>query len=473
MTIRFFNTYTRRLEDFVPLETGVVRMYNCGPTVYDFAHIGNFRSFLMADLLRRFLEWKGFAVRQVMNLTDVGHLTDDDVDRMEVGSGREKKTAWEIADFYAEAFLEDSRRLGLAKAWENPRATRHIPEMIELNRKLVEKGLAYFSKDSLYFEVQKFPGYGRLSGNTLDELEAGARVEVRSEKRDPRDFALWKADPRHQMKWESPWGVGFPGWHVECSAMSMKYLGETLDIHTGGEDNIFPHHDCEIAQSEGATGRPFVRHWLHARFLLVGGEKMSKSLGNFYTVRDLAAAGYEGRAIRWALLDGHYRQPANFAVEGKGEAARFVSLESAAGSLRTLDNLATKLRFAAAPGADPELPEILAKARREFDEALSDDLDISRARRAIFELAGELNRRDVPRTDAAVALSLVREFDAVLGFLPAAEAELPAEVRELVLAREAARKDRNWSLADELRARIRERGYVVEDTPRGPVWKKA
>ncbi len=471
MTIRFHDTRTKELREFVPIEPGVVRMYNCGPTVYNYAHIGNFRSFLLADLLRRFLDWKGFRVRQIMNLTDVGHLTDDEVDKMAVAAGREKKDPLEIANFYADAFFEDASNLGLKKAERYPRATEHVEAMIALARRLEEKGFAYRGGDDLNFEIRKFPSYGQLSGNELDDLIAGARVEVNPNKRDPLDFALWKIDPKHIMRWDSPWGSGFPGWHLECSAMSMQYLGETLDVHTGGEDNIFPHHECEIAQSEAATGKPFVRYWLHARHLLVGGKKMAKSLGNFYTVRDLLAAGFSGRSIRWALMDGHYRQQHNFAVEKTGEATRFTSLEQAAAAIEKIESLLLKVKFASAPGNDPAIPGLLERARREFDAALSEDLNISEARRAVFELVGELNRREVTVGDAPAIRAAFESVDSVLGFLEP-EAQLPDDVRRLIEERDEARKKKDWAGSDRLRDRIREKGYSVEDSPKGTVWRK-
>jgi cysteinyl-tRNA synthetase len=279
MTLTFHNTLTKRREPFQPIEPGIVRMYNCGPTVYGRAHIGNFRSYLFADVLRRWLEYRGFEVRQVMNITDVGHLTDDaddGEDKLEVQARKEGRDPWQISREYTRLFLDDVARLGLRPAKVYPRASEHIPEMLAIVEGLVAKGFAYAVDGDVYFEVGKFPAYGRLSGNKVEALDAGARIEVREEKRHPADFALWKSDPHHVMKWESRFGPdGFPGWHIECSAMAMKHLGERIDIHTGGEDNIFPHHECEIAQSEAYTGQPFATTWMHAKFLQVDGGKMS------------------------------------------------------------------------------------------------------------------------------------------------------------------------------------------------------
>src|SRR3972149_2047156 len=291
MTLKLYNTYSKKLEEFTPIEDGKVKMYNCGPTVYSHPHIGNFRSFIFADVLHRYLEYSGYKVTQVMNITDVGHLTLDDVeageDKLEAAAKREKKDPYQIAEFYMNEFFELAKLLNLLPAYKYPRATEHIKEQITLAEELIKKSYAYVVGGNVYFDVTKFAKYGKLSGNTLTQLKAGARIEVNTEKRNPMDFALWKNDPKHIMQWDSPWGKGFPGWHLECSAMSMEYLGETIDIHTGGEDNIFPHHESEIAQSESATGKQFVRYWLHCRHLLVDGKKMSKSEGNFYSVQDI------------------------------------------------------------------------------------------------------------------------------------------------------------------------------------------
>ena len=301
MALVLHDTLTRRKQPFVPVSPGRVRMYNCGPTVYGRTHIGNFRAFLFADVLRRWLEASGYAVAQVMNITDVGHARDDDPDstddKLEAAARTERLDPWKIAEKYTALFFQDLDALGILRAHHYPRATRYIPEMIAIIERLIETGHAYQVGGNVYYAVATFPEYGKLSGNTGDELLAGARVEVNEQKRDPRDFALWKTDPRHLMQWDSPWGRGFPGWHIECSAMSRALLGEgTLDLHTGGEDNIFPHHDCEIAQSEGAFGVPFVKYWGHTRFLQVDGGKMSKSLGNLYTLDDTGAERGQSRA---------------------------------------------------------------------------------------------------------------------------------------------------------------------------------
>ncbi len=341
--MKVFNTYTRRKEEFEPIEPGKVRMYNCGPTVYNFAHIGNARAFVFADVLRRTLEYFGCPVTQIMNITDVGHMTSDadaGEDKMAKAAREQKKDPWQIAEFYTKAFLEDIRTLNIQPAFKYPRATEHIPEMIALIERLIGNGHAYVVNGNVYYDISTFPRYGRLSGNTIEQLEAGARIEVNPEKRHPADFALWKQDPKHIMQWDSPWGRGFPGWHIECSAMSVKYLGEQFDIHTGAEDNIFPHHESEIAQSEGATGKvPWVKYWMHARFLLVNGQKMSKSLGNFFTLRDLLEKGCDPMAVRYVLMSTHYRQPLNFTLE---------SVEAAKDSIRRLKDFRIRLKEAGA-----------------------------------------------------------------------------------------------------------------------------
>src|SRR5688572_20778231 len=304
MSFEVYNSLSRRKEAFRSLEPGLVRMYNCGPTVYSRAHIGNFRAFLFADLLRRWLEHSGYEVRQVMNITDVGHLTDEMAgageDRIEAAARREGRDPWKIAEGYTELFLADARRLGIQPALAYPRASAHVPEMVEIIEGLIDKGHAYQVDGNVYFEVRTFPRYGRLSGNRIDDTEAGARVAVRDEKRDPADFALWKSDPHHLMKWPTRFGPhGFPGWHIECSAMARKHLGDRIDIHTGGEDNVFPHHECEIAQTEAYTGAPFATYWMHTKFLQVDGGKMSKRLGNTYSVDDVLAKGFEPRHLRF------------------------------------------------------------------------------------------------------------------------------------------------------------------------------
>jgi cysteinyl-tRNA synthetase len=467
LAIQLYNTLTKQKEPFVPLEPGKVRMYNCGPTVYNFAHVGNFRSFLLADLLRRHLDYRGFEVRQVMNITDVGHLladADSGVDKVEEEARKQKKDPYAIVAFYLEAFQRDVEMLNLRKAQHYPRATEHIPEMLALVERLVKSGYAYVAKGAVYFDVSKFPAYGRLSGNSIDALKAGARIEINPDKKQPWDFALWKQDPLHLMQWDSPWGRGFPGWHVECSAMAMKYLGETIDIHTGGEDNIFPHHECEIAQSEAATGRPFVKYWVHARHLLVEGEKMSKSVGNFYTIRDLLKMGYSGKTIRYLLMSTHYRQNANLTFDG---------LEAAKKTVDRINAFAQNLRDVTAEKPNPELVDVVKRARAQFVDSLDDDLNVSAALAAFFELMTAVNRMELGREGALAALGFVEEVDQILGILESAHVVLSDEVERLIRAREQARKDKDFARADAIRDQLKGMGIVLEDVQNGVRWKKA
>jgi cysteinyl-tRNA synthetase len=452
MDIQIYNTLTRHKETFQPIEPGKVRMYNCGPTVYDRAHIGNMRTYIFADLIRRGFEALGYEMRQVMNITDVGHLTsdaDEGEDRMLVGARRTGRDPWEIAKHFTQLFLEDTAALNILRPHVVCKATEHIPEMIDLVERLEAKGYTYETSDGVYFDVSRFPGYGQLSGQMLEEMRAGARVEVNPEKHHPADFALWrKATPEHIMQWDSPWGRGFPGWHIECSAMSMKYLGETLDIHTGGEDHIATHHPNEIAQSEAATGKPFVNTWMHGRFLRWSEDdrRMSKSSGEFLVVGDLAARGFDPLAFRYHCLTASYRVPLTFS---------WASLESAAEGLRSLwgnvRRLANETREASA-----SVPPAAFAER--FRAAIADDFNVPEALAVTWETIRAANRA----TDRAVRLA-----DAV-----DAEETLSTEVAALIQQREAARAARDWATADGLREAIRQHGYEIEDTPSGTRWRK-
>jgi cysteinyl-tRNA synthetase len=475
MSFRFHDSLTRTVREFVPGEPGVVRMYNCGPTVYSEPQLGNWRSNVCWDVLRRALELGGFRVRQVMNVTDVGHLTVDDVadaegeDKLEAAARRERLDAWAIARKYTESFHAGRRKLRLRDAEAYPKATDHVAEMVAHVGELVRRGHAYVAPSgNVYFAVSTFPAYGRLSGNRVEELDAGARVEVLSEKRDPADFALWKRDEHHQMQWDSPWGRGFPGWHIECSAMARKYLGDTLDIHTGGEDNVFPHHECEIAQSEALTGKPFARFWLHTRFLLVDGQKMSKSKGTQYVLADVEARGHSFRALRYMLLATHYRQPMNFTWD---------ALAGAAETVGSLDAAVRRLATDPKVPDDPALGAAADDAGKAFLAALEDDLNVSAALAVVHGFRGELNRRAaLSPGDLARARARLAAFDEVLGLdllaqEPGASAG-DAEIDRLVAEREAARKARDFAKADRLRGEIAARGVVLEDTPRGVVWRR-
>jgi cysteinyl-tRNA synthetase len=487
MSLVIYNTFAKGKQLFKTIEPRLVKMYTCGPTVYSHPHIGNFRSFIASDVLRRYLEYMGYEVQQVVNITDVGHMTTDDQaggkmgeDKMMLAAEREKKSPYEIARFYEEEFLKLWDLLNLRPVYKNPRATEHIPEMIEIIKSLISKGFAYEVKGNVYFEVTKFKNYGKLSGNTLENLNAGARIEVNDEKKNPLDFALWKQDPNHIMQWDSPWpalrslgeggGRGFPGWHVECSAMSMKYLGETIDIHSGGEDNIFPHHESEIAQSETANDKPFVNYWFHTRHLLVGNQKMSKSLGNFYTVKDILDKGFASCVLRYALMSVHYRQPLNFTFE---------SLDAARSAIQRLTDFKNKLVDVISKEQQVHTKEqsefvdkILKEAQAKFEAAMNDDLNISEALGAIFEMVREINKIELDAALSGKALRLLERFDVVLGVLTDDDKGLDNEVESLIKERQLARKNKDYKKSDEIRDKLSKMGIILEDTPAGIRWKR-
>ena len=462
--IRFYNTYSKQMEIFEPVKPGKVKLYSCGPTVYSHPHIGNFRSFLMADLLKRFLEFRGFDVAHIMNITDVGHLLDDadeGADKLEEAARKEKKDPLEIAAFYIDSFNTASEMLNIKPADSYPRATEHIDEMIRMVQTLIDKGHAYVVDHNVYYDVTTFDDYGKLSGNTLDDLNAGARIEVNSEKKNPQDFALWKHDPKHIQQWDSPWGRGFPGWHIECSAMSTKYLGEQFDFHTGGEDNIFPHHECEIAQSEGASGKKWVKYWMHARFLMFDGEKMSKSKGNLYTIQELVEKGFKKNAIRYALISSHYRQNYNFTFDGLKAAEQ--SIDKIAQCIFTVKE---KAKGDSNTAIRDEVDAFIEKGIEDFGDALADDLNISKALAAVFELVRQANKLDDPTAaEARAIVEAMHKIDSVLGVLQEADAEIPAEITKLAEQRKQAKLSRDWTTADQIREKVTAMGYVIEDMP--------
>lgn len=473
--IRFHNTLSRKLEDFVPIVAGKAGMYNCGPTVYSSQHIGNYRAYGFTDLLRRFLDLRGFEVTQVMNITDVGHLRDEvhdaGEDKLEAAARKAKVDPQQLAAMYTQEFFDGLDLLRVRRAHHYPRATQHVPQMIEIIQGLLDKGIAYRVGDEVYYDVSRFPGYGALSGNRGDELEAGAseRVadEVMAKKRHPRDFALWKSDPHHIQQWDAPWGRGFPGWHIECSAMSRTYLGDTFDIHTGGENNIFPHHECEIAQSEGFTGKRFVNVWLHAAHLNLEGEKMAKSEGNVLYPKDLVAQGESPVAIRWYLQSVHYRQPMNFTRE---------ALKAASSGVERLLNFHDTLKHRADKGPDGvaavKVVESLDEARARYVEALDQDLNVAEANAVLFDLMRSLNAMDLTRGDAAATLGFLTDVDQVLGILPVAEESLEAEVERKIQEREAARRRKDFKASDRIRDELLAKGIVLMDSPDGVRWRR-
>jgi cysteinyl-tRNA synthetase len=472
MPIRFYNTLTHSVQSFEPINAPNVSMYNCGPTVYDYAHIGNFRSFMFADVLRRFLELAGYNVHQVMNITDVGHMTEDQLadgggeDKMVLAARRMKEAKksgkadvadpddpYQIAAFFTDAFIEDARLLGLKVADEYPqqmpRATEHVEHMQQMITTLIEKDHAYVASDgAVYYSVESFPEYGKLSGNSLDKLRGGAGGRIsdahQAGKRHPADFLLWKPDATHVMKWDSPWGSGYPGWHIECSAMAKALLGrDVIDIHTGGEDNIFPHHECEIAQTCGATGESsFARFWMHARYLLFEGEKMSKSKGTFFTVRGLLAKGIDPRVLRYELIKANYRTNINFTMKG---------LQDSASAVQRLNNFAATLGDTAAEvdGSHPPVAEFVA--------ALSDDLNISAALAVVFKWL------DGDHSDKAQSLGVLRQFDRVLGVLGTNE-DSHDDADRLCEQLDAARAGKDYDQADRIRQELIDAGYEVLTT---------
>lgn len=466
--LELFNTLTRTKEPLTTLEAGCVRMYTCGPTVYDFAHIGNFRTYVFEDILRRTLAFFGYRVTQVMNITDV----DDKTIRGAIKNNISLKA---YTKPYEVAFFEDLEKLNIQPAEKYPAATDYIPQMVEMIQKLIDKGVAYQGRDSsVYFAIRKFPNYGCLSHLKLDELQVGASERVTADEYDKdnvSDFVLWKGyDPERdgQIFWESPWGKGRPGWHLECSVMAMQLLGDTLDIHCGGVDNMFPHHENEIAQSEACSGRPFVKYWLHAEHLVVDNKKMSKSLGNFYTLRDLINKGFSGMQVRYLLMQTHYRSKLNFTMQG---------LEAAKGSLQRLNDFITRLHGITGTTSSGACEAVLRTAYEAFATALADDLNISAALAALFDLVREINaladRQALSQEEARLVLMLLEKFNSVLGVLELhpEKQQVPQEVLDAVAQRTEARATRNWAKADQLRDLITSHGYVVEDTPQGPVVK--
>jgi cysteinyl-tRNA synthetase len=462
--IRFLNTASRRVETFRPLEDNHVRMYTCGPTVYNFPHIGNYRTFLFEDVLRRTLTAFGYRVTQVMNLTDID-------DKTIKGAAAEGIGLREFTDRYVAAFFHDLDTLGMQRAEHYPRATEWIPQMVELVQRLTGRGHTYVQDGSTYFRIATFPGYGKLSGIDINEVKAGARVDADEyEKEDVRDFVLWKTPKEGEPSWDTPLGPGRPGWHLECSAMSMALLGESFDIHTGGVDNIFPHHENEIAQSEAATGKPFVRTWLHAEHLFVEGQKMAKSLGNYYTLRDLLGMGHEPLAIRYLLISVPYRQRLNFTFDG---------LHAAAAGIDRIGNTLRRLAHTPPATGKGALPASAVEGfLEEFDSAIADDLNTARALAAVHTQLTAVNQAlDGGGIAAAVRDRLAAALahtDAVLGIVPRDKTEAAdAEIEALISERVAARTAHDFARADAIRTQLAARGIVLEDTPHGTVWHRA
>lgn len=464
--LRLFNSLSRKIEDFKPLHPLQVGMYTCGPTVYQFAHIGNLRAFHTADLLVRALRYNGYDVKFIMNITDVGHMTQDQLgggdsgeDKMEKTARLEGKTVWEVAEFYTDVFLKDYDALNLTRPTKFVKATDHIREQIDLIKRLEVAGYTYETSDGIYFDTAKYPEYGKLS--SLDQVKEGARVEANEEKRNPRDFALWKFSPsgvKRKMEWKSPWGKGFPGWHIECSAMSMKYLGESFDIHTGGIDHKEIHHPNEIAQSEAVTGKPLSKYWLHTAFMLVAGEKMSKSLGNTYTLYDLTEQNYDTLALRYLYLQTHYRQEMNFT---------YASLDAA-------QNAYKKLVLEISRWEDPlfDSGAVPAGVVKEFEakflDAINEDLNMAKVLAVVWELV----KSDMP---SGAKAKLLFKFDTVLGLdlqnmsqqIRLAQGVVPGHIQQMVEERQRLRKQHSFNAADKIRAEVEKLGYLIEDAKKG------
>jgi len=460
--IKFYNTLKGEIEVFQPIESGKVKLYTCGPTVYDYAHIGNFRAYIFEDLLKRTLKYFGYKVIHVMNITDVD-------DKTIAGSRKEGKTLNEFTEKYIKAFFEDIETLNIEKADYYPRATQHIDEMVKIIKGLIEKGYAYEKDGSIYFKIASFPKYGQLSKIKIEDLKSTGRVDTDEyTKENVHDFVLWKAKKEGEPYWETELGPGRPGWHIECSAMSMKYLGETFDIHCGGVDNIFPHHENEIAQSEAYTGKKFVNYWLHCHHLIVNGEKMAKSKGNFYTLRDLLAKNYNPKAIRFLLMSTHYRKVLDFTFEG---------LKQATSAVQRIQNFIYELENRNFPeGKSKEIETILTETGKKFDEGLEDDLNISVSLTSLFSMIKKINilinKNKVFKQDVEAILNWLRKINSVLGILEFEERkELPPDILEKIKEREKARREKNYALADKIREELLKQGIILEDTKEGTRWK--
>lgn len=465
MSLRLYNTLTLAVEPFAPADGKTVKMYTCGPTVYNYAHIGNLRTFTFEDVLRRWLRARGFALDHVMNITDV----DDKIIR---NAGAKKQTIQEYTAEYTQAFLDDTALLRLERPEHIVKATEHIPEMIQCIQDLAAKGMTYESEGSVYYKISTFPSYGKLSHNDFSGIRTGARVDVDEyDKADARDFVLWKAPKADEPFWDTPFGPGRPGWHIECSAMAMKYLGETLDIHAGGVDLVFPHHENEIAQSEGITDKPFARFWMHSEFLNVESQKMSKSLGNIYTLRELVAMGYAPETVRYLLISVPYRKKLNFTFDG---------LKAAATTIERLRNFKLRLETDKLPeGSSETIDHRTKKALEAFDNSLDDDLNTAEALGAVFEYVREANTLmdsgQFPSANAAAALALLRRFDSVVDVLQptlTAGGLSDEDVDKKIQERTQAKKSRNFKLADRIRDELLSDGIVLEDTKDGIRWKR-
>ncbi|HFE9687230.1 cysteine--tRNA ligase [Clostridium perfringens] len=463
--MKVYNTLNKKKEEFIPLTPGEVKMYVCGPTVYNFFHIGNGRTFIVFDTIRRYFEYRGFKVDFVQNFTDID-------DKMIKKANEEGTTVKKIGDTYIKEYYQDADALNIERATVNPRATEFIGEIIKFVKGLVDKGYAYEVDGDVYFSTKKFEGYGKLSGQNIEDLQSGARISIDERKKDPMDFAIWKAQKPGEPAWNSPWGMGRPGWHIECSCMAKKLLGETIDIHAGGSDLKFPHHENEIAQSEALTGEPFARYWLHSAFVNVNNEKMSKSLNNFFTAREILER-YDADVIRFLMLSAHYRQQLNFS-EDLLESAK-ASVERIYNAIGNLENLIDEVCREEMNEEEKAYLESLNKYKEKYIEKMNDDFNTADAITAIFDLIKDTNTNitiDSSKELAQKALELIRELGAPLGmFQKSTKGNLEEEIEALIAKRQQARKDRDFALADKIRDELKDRGIVLEDTPQGVRWK--
>ncbi|MDK0954016.1 cysteine--tRNA ligase [Clostridium perfringens] len=463
--MKVYNTLNKKKEEFIPLTPGEVKMYVCGPTVYNFFHIGNGRTFIVFDTIRRYFEYRGFKVDFVQNFTDID-------DKMIKKANEEGTTVKKIGDTYIKEYYQDADALNIERATVNPRATEFIGEIIKFVKGLVDKGYAYEVDGDVYFSTKKFEGYGKLSGQNIEDLQSGARISVDERKKDPMDFAIWKAQKPGEPAWNSPWGMGRPGWHIECSCMAKKLLGETIDIHAGGSDLKFPHHENEIAQSEALTGEPFARYWLHSAFVNVNNEKMSKSLNNFFTAREILER-YDADVIRFLMLSAHYRQQLNFS-EDLLESAK-ASVERIYNAIGNLENLIDEVSREEMNEEEKAYLESLNKYKEKYIEKMDDDFNTADAITAIFDLIKDTNTNitiDSSKELAQKALELIRELGAPLGmFQKSTKGNLAEEIEALIAKRQQARKDRDFALADKIRDELKDRGIILEDTPQGVRWK--
>lgn len=465
--MKIYNTLSKKKEEFVPINPEEVRMYVCGPTVYNFFHIGNGRTFIVFDAFRKYLEYRGYNVKFVQNFTDID-------DKMIKRANEENTTVKELGDRFIEEYYKDADALNIARATINPRATEFIPEIVSFVKDLEDRGFAYEVDGDVYFNTKKFQDYGKLSGQNLDDLQAGARISVDERKKDPMDFAVWKKQKPGEPAWESPWGMGRPGWHIECSCMAHKLLGETIDIHAGGEDLAFPHHENEIAQSEARTGKAFANYWMHSAFINVDNRKMSKSLNNFFTAREVLAR-YDVDVIRFFMLAGHYRTQLNFSEE---------LLESSKNALERLYNAVANLESLLEEAKAIELTELekayaesLNGYRDKYIEKMDDDFNTADGISVIFDLVRDINTNintEASKELVETALNLIRELGKPLGILQkSTKGSLEEEIEGLIAQRQQARKDKNWALSDKIRDDLKARGIILEDTPQGVRWKKA